>query len=161
VPNGEFNDFDRRLFGIGRLRVFADRQVIGVGVLIYEPNVAEAFPVNDDGIRMPVPPARVEVHAATCDSRGVFCEPSGFGLARWDTTPEDSGLFLYSSARLFRGVMAPAWVVVLGASVLPLNWLRIRFQHHRRRLRCLCIVCGYDLRASPDRCPECGTAAAK
>ena len=47
------------------------------------------------------------------------------------------------------------WPVALVTSLVPIAWLRWR----RRRLRDLglCPACGYDLRATPDRCPECGT----
>ena len=46
---------------------------------------------------------------------------------------------------------------------LPLAWLAVfaagRVTRRRRRAAGLCARCGYDLRASADRCPECGATA--
>ena len=54
------------------------------------------------------------------------------------------------------------WMIVLpmtGMSSL-LFWRLVRRWSIFRRLRGgLCVKCGYDLRATPDRCPECGAAA--
>ena len=56
-------------------------------------------------------------------------------------------------------VMVPHAIVCAALAVLPavsvLRWRRRR----RRLLSGLCPSCGYDLRASPGRCPECGAAA--
>jgi hypothetical protein len=62
---------------------------------------------------------------------------------------------------LTREVACPFWALVglfgvaSGAPLLP--WARRR----RRRRRGLCEKCGYDVRASPERCPECGTMRPK
>jgi hypothetical protein len=52
------------------------------------------------------------------------------------------------------------WLGCLLAEILPAMWLAIQIRRRRRKTIGLCPVCGYDLRASPDRCPECGTPRA-
>lgn len=53
----------------------------------------------------------------------------------------------------FAGV--PYWFVVGLSLVLPAARLGRVFA--RRTAQGLCPACGYDLRATPERCPECGT----
>ena len=53
------------------------------------------------------------------------------------------------------------WVPFLLTGLLPAIWL-FRFSRRRLELRTdHCHVCQYDLRASPERCPECGTAVSE
>lgn len=60
---------------------------------------------------------------------------------------------------ILSGVGVPFWAVAVLTGMLPVSWL---LRHARRRqlrgriAQGLCPQCGYDLRASPDRCPECG-----
>ena len=60
-----------------------------------------------------------------------------------------------------RYLFLPFWSVVLAAAVLPARWLLLPVRALRRQRRLdlgLCPRCGYDLRASHDRCPECGAS---
>ena len=57
-------------------------------------------------------------------------------------------------------LITPSWSLALLLGVLP-GMLLLRSRRRRVRLReNLSPSCGYDLRATPDRCPECGTIAA-
>jgi len=54
-----------------------------------------------------------------------------------------------------RGVEVSYGALVLILSLLPVSWV-VRRIGNRKRLPNACAHCGYDLRATPDRCPECG-----
>ena len=55
----------------------------------------------------------------------------------------------------------PHWAIALLLG-LPVAWWAIQFRRRgvreRRKSAGLCPACGYDLRATPQRCPECGFA---
>jgi hypothetical protein len=59
-------------------------------------------------------------------------------------------------------IAVPIWTAVLATGALPtLYFAGLRRRLRRRRLvrEGRCPTCGYDLRATPDACPECGSVA--
>ena len=94
-------------------------------------------------------------------------ENEGAGGLWWDDyhKPANSGYGSWSKPLFhwdaldeywFCFVVLPHWIpILILGSLLGIFYLPMGRRRKRKKLG-LCVKCGYDLRASKDRCPECG-----
>jgi hypothetical protein len=101
----------------------------------------------------------------TADS--VPAIPSGLGLRSMSDGfyLDDMGSSAFVSSQITLSdrnwvAAAPLWLIAAILAILPAVQLLVRWRSSRRENSGLCPSCGYDLRASKDRCPECGTIMA-
>lgn len=78
------------------------------------------------------------------------------GQLLWASAEPDA----FGSPDAYAELGVRSWVIITAFAVVPV-WRGVTvIRRMRHRGNGLCSNCGYDLRATPGRCPECGTSTA-
>jgi hypothetical protein len=86
-------------------------------------------------------------------SPGAYFHP-GYWIQKLKFGPLSSGY-----VKNICNISVPFWIAAILCAVAPATWLRRRLRAQVRDDTPRCPGCGYDLRATPERCPECGAHA--
>lgn len=143
--------------------LFSESHMLGVDLYVIDASVnLENY---SSWTPPPVPDARLFHDGVVGTDFTAFATP--FNRATWYTGPrvmsatgvrttllENGKMRLFTASTTQHMFAISAWIPFLLTAAYPALYLTRRF---RRRREGLCPTCGYDLRATPTRCPECGT----
>ena len=107
-------------------------------------------------------PSDPQVDNLNPDSKDKFIGIRGLLMNMSITTDKRRlGFRHVSGGGLFYGVTydivaVPYWAIIPFTAILPGLWFLSRRRHRYRVKTGRCLACGYDLRESKDKCPECG-----
>ena len=120
-------------------------------------DVSRFFVAGDKntGLGQPVPP-RIELKRGRSAGSGLPDDGGWFRARTWSMPGSREHPTNYAGFRSLRFPIWLLWPVVL--SPFLVKWF-LSARRRRPRAAGYCRACGYDLRATPDRCPECGEAA--
>jgi hypothetical protein len=170
---GRSSDDDQLQYGVRFTRgslVFAERRYIDIGSNIplswgFDPVRWRPLPLDfhenvsflvsdisrsghgDDFIRKPV----------THWSSGGFAYQTSSTLefkAKWHYAPNTPSPVSHPTDSW--ALVIPMWPIVVPAVIIEAEIIRRWLLRYWRKSNGLCPKCGFDLRATPDRCPECG-----
>jgi hypothetical protein len=93
--------------------------------------------------------------AANEEHPSEWVHRGGWGARSWFESVQNYGP---PYTNRYDGVSIPLWLLAAACALVPVSHAYRRRIRRRRRIAGQCAACGYDLRATSDRCPECGAA---
>jgi hypothetical protein len=123
---------------------------------------------NTDFLPLPSPPRQQSwqrvvksmLNDFASEDLSMYPDDSGFLARIGIRSTAVPSLFGFKHPNLwsYRAIAIPCWLLTLLFTAMPTaSCISVAIRRRRRGIAGQCAACGYDLRATPDHCPECGT----